>query len=142
MPSENFYKGKRRFMQTVSNDASGDETVKLIIKTINTYSQSPFVKKTAEIIKSKSPDKLTFLKNLFGVACKNVKYLADEPGHEVVYTPLLLMRMGKGDCKKFTVFIASVLKAAGYSGIPKVVKYDPYKDWEHIYVISACRFIV
>ena len=135
MPQVN-YNGKRNFFKTVSPDATGDETVKLIVKTINTYSQSPFVKKTVEILKKQSPDRISFLKNLFGVACKNVKYLADEPGHEVVYTPLLLMRMGKGDCKKFTVFIGAVLKAAGYDGVPKVVNYDPGKDWEHIYIIS------
>lgn len=135
MPEIN-YNGKRSFVKPVSPDATGDETVKLIVKTINTYSQSPFVKKTVEILKKQSPDRMSFLKNLFGVACKNVKYLADSPGHEVVYTPLLLMRMGKGDCKKFTTFIGAVLKAVGYDGVPKVVKYDPTKDWEHIYIIS------
>lgn len=130
------YKGKRSFFNPISPDANGDETVKLIVKTINTYAQSPFVKKTVEILKAKSPDKKTFLKNLFGVACKNVEYLMDEPGHEVVYTPQLLMKMGKGDCKKFTTFIGAVLKAAGFDGVPKVVDYRPGKDWEHIYIIS------
>lgn len=130
------YKGKRSFFNPISPDANGDETVKLIVKTINTYSQSPFVKKTVEILKAKSPDRITFLKNLFGVACKNVEYLMDEPGHEVVYTPQLLMKMGKGDCKKFTTFIGAVLKAAGFDGVPKVVDYRPGKDWEHIYIIS------
>src|SRR5690606_15110112 len=135
MPEIN-YNGKRRFNKTVSPDATGDDTVKLIVQTINTYSQTPFVKKTVEILKKQSPDRMSFLKNLFGVACKNVKYLADSPGHEVVYTPLLLMRMGKGDCKKFTTFIGAVLKAAGYDAVPKVVKYDLTRDWEHIYIIS------
>src|SRR5260221_7847907 len=108
------YHEKRTREETVSADANGDATVRLIIKTINTYSLSPFVQETVKILKRGNPDKMEFLKRLFGVAVKNVKYLEDAPGHEVVYTPQLLMRMGKGDCKKFTVFIASVLKAAGY----------------------------
>ncbi len=127
---------KMRNSSTVSKDATGDDTVKLIVNTINTYAISPFVAKTVEILQRDNPTKLEFLKKLFDVACINVNYLADEPGHEVVYTPQLLMRTGKGDCKKFTVFIASVLKAAGYDGVPKVVKYAPGNDWEHIYVIS------
>jgi hypothetical protein len=130
------YKDKRKFVNTISANASGDDTVKLIVSTINTYANSPFVQDTAKAIKAKSPTKADFLKNLFGVACKNIKYLMDQPGHEVIYTPLLLMKMGKGDCKKFTVFIGAVLKAAGIDGVPKVVKYDLAKDWEHIYIIS------
>lgn len=130
------YKDKRKFARTISADASGDDTVKLIVDTINTYANTPFVQDVAKKIKAKSPTKADFLKNLFAVADINVKYLMDQPGHEVIYTPLLLIKMGKGDCKKFTVFIGSVLKAAGYDGVPKVVKYDLAKDWEHIYIIS------
>lgn len=127
---------KKSFQKTVSKNAYGDDTVKLIVDTINTYSKSPFVEKTVEILSQGNPDKMEFLKRLFGVACKNVKYLADQPGHEVIYTPKLLMRMGLGDCKKFTVFISAVLKAKGYDAVTKVVKYDPLNDWQHIYVIS------
>ncbi len=111
-----------------------DDTVRLIVKTINNFWNTAYIKKVCDILSVGNPDAFEFCRRLFGVCCVNVKYQRDPVGHEIVFTPQLLMKVGKGDCKKFTTFICAVLK---YKGIPcatKVVSYDGY-DWEHIYAI-------
>jgi len=123
-----------KFNKTIGEFMDAEATVKLIIQTVNTYSNSPFIKKVVEILSKGNPSTLEFLKRLFEVACKNVSYLRDPQGHEIVFTPKLLMQVGKGDCKKFTTFIQSVLKAKGIPSQAKVVSYDG-NNWAHIYAI-------
>lgn len=132
-----FYSNLQRYVtfdKTVSLQAGGDKTVKLIVDTINKFSTSPFVARCVDILSVGNPNVYTFCKRLFQVACINVEYLRDPYGHEIVFTPKLLMQVGKGDCKKFTTFICAVLKAKGIPSIPKVVSYDG-EGWEHIYAI-------
>lgn len=124
------------FLDNKSDDASGDETVNLIIQTINKYSHSPFIKKCVAIIDKISNNDLQFCKNLFDIACNLVKYQIDPEGHEIVFTPKLLVQVGKGDCKKITVFICSILKCKGIDSCAKVVNYDSAYGWQHIYAIA------
>lgn len=122
------------WQKSISKNATVGDTVNLIIETINKYSHSPFV---AELSKKLNPtgNKLAFMQRLFNYACESVNYKRDPIGHEKVTTPERLIRDGIGDCKKFTVLIASVLKHVGIEPICKVISYDGEK-WEHIYVIA------
>ena len=124
------------FDKTYTDDAVTEDTVRLIIKTINNFWNTAYIKQVCDILSVGNPDTLEFCRRLFGVCCVNVKYTRDPIGHEIVFTPQLLMKVGKGDCKKFTTFICAVLK---YKGIPcytKVVSYDG-RDWEHIYAVAT-----
>ena len=118
----------------VNENATVNDTVDLIISTINKYTNSPFVSTLTKELLAKSPNKDAFLKNLFDYVCENVTYQLDPEGHEMVVTPQRLIRDGKGDCKKITTLIASVLSKAGIPPLLKVISYDG-KNYEHIYVI-------
>lgn len=135
----NFYTSINKnlnFLNDVSLNANGEETIGLINKTINQYSHSDFIKKCVSEINSISKNNFEFCKNLFEISCALVKYRRDPPGHEIVFTPLLLMRVGEGDCKKFTTWICAVLKCKGIPSASKVVNYDEEYGWQHIYAIA------
>lgn len=132
-----FYNNIKPFLtfdKTIGADVGSDKTIDLIIKTINSEAINPVVINWAKIIGAGKLTTAEFCKRLFYVACANVQYLRDPAGHEIIFTPSLLMKVGRGDCKKFTVFIGSVLKAAGIPCIIKVVSYDG-KSWAHVYII-------
>lgn len=136
--ASNYYNDLNRvksFEKTIVLSSVGNDTIKLIVDTINTYYNSDYVNTVTKILSKGNPTELEFLKRLFFVSCKNVKYTADPAGHEIIFTPKLLMKLGKGDCKKFTVFIGSVLKNKNIDFIVRVVKYEPFVDWQHVYII-------
>lgn len=118
----------------VNDDASVQDTVDLIVSTINNYSNSAFVSALTSKLISESHDTPEFLQNLFNYVCENVRYQLDPEGHEKVTTPWRLIQDGVGDCKKITVLIAAVLNKAGIPPMLKVISYDG-KQYEHIYVI-------
>lgn len=124
------------FFNDVTDNATGEDTVALINKAINKYSNGEFIKYCVKVIDSISKNDFEFCKNLFEIACVMVKYRRDPTGHEMVWSPLLLARVRKGDCKKFTTFICSVLKCKGIKSASKVVNYDQQYGWQHIYAIA------
>lgn len=135
MSDDTFYIDVNRFIsfdKTLDIKANTIATVKAIIKTINTFANSEYIKEVVRILNQGNPSDLEFIKRLFDIVCINVDYRRDPQGHEIVFTPLLLMKIGKGDCKKMTTFICAVLKQKGIACATKVVSYDG-KDWEHIY---------
>lgn len=118
----------------ISNNASTTDTIREIITLINQQSKQPFVMQLARALR---PDgsKAEYIHRLFDLICYNVKYEMDPPGWEKLYTPAKLFIEAKGDCKKMTIAIASVLKAAGIEPLLKVISYNG-NTWEHIYVLA------
>lgn len=123
--------------KTVSYNADTDEVVALINKTMLDYSKSPFVVNLAKELTGGKPVSLSnYIRSIFNYACRNVQYERDPVGWEKIFTPERLIQEGKGDCKKFTVLLGSLLLAAGLDAkaiVPKVVSYDG-ANWEHIYI--------
>lgn len=117
----------------VKRNANVEDTIALILTRINTDINSPFVKKLAKALKPEG-DKLAYIKRLFDYVCRNVKYQLDIPNKEDVYKPSTTVVNKKGDCKKMTVLIASVLKVAGIEPLIKHVFYD-HENFTHVYVI-------
>jgi hypothetical protein len=124
------------FLDDLSLNANGDATVKAITDTINKYSNSTFIKKVVGVIDNISHGEYEFCKKLFEVCCCLIKYRMDPAGHEIIFTPQLLIQVKQGDCKKFTTFICCVLKCKGIKSASKVVNYDADYGWQHIYAIA------
>jgi hypothetical protein len=122
----------------ISDNATVQDTVNLIRKTVLEYSNSPFVGRLVAKLKAESTSDESFFKNLFNFACRHVKYKRDEPGHEKVTTPERLLRDGVGDCKKFTTLIGAALVKAGFKPVLKIVSYDNV-SWAHIYIIVPVK---
>ena len=120
----------------IKKDASVDDTLRLIVNAVNVCSKSPFV---LDIVRTFQPSDANFNKRVFDYVCRNAKYQLDVPGTEEVWTPEKVIREGRFDCKKVTVLLSSVLKAAGFEPVLKHVYYKgangELKDYTHIYVI-------
>lgn len=126
----------------VKQNATVDDTLRTIVNAVNQCKQSAFIQQVvAEISKLHNPqtDKLGFIRELFAFICRNLTYKLDINGIEEVWTPELTMREKIYDCKKGSVFIASVLAAAGIEPILKHVYYASpgggVENWTHIYTI-------
>lgn len=64
-----------------------------------------------------------------------IKYIADEPGEELVKDPRVTWADRSGDCKSFSLFIGSILKCLG---IPYRYRFASYQgaDPTHVYIIA------
>jgi hypothetical protein len=122
----------------IRDEAGVQDTINLIIKTINEYCRTDEVNKVINYLHP-AGSKKEFLKRLFQFACK-YPYKEDENDHEKVFTLPKIFRDGFNgiDCKKQTTLIACLLKTAGIEPLLKVVSYDG-KTWKHIYVITKIR---
>jgi hypothetical protein len=137
MAQETFYaetKPLTNYIHDVKKDASSEEVIQEIIATINEDSKTPFIKNAAKTLSYGNPTQSEFIKRLFDAACYLVEYEHDPVGNEIIFTSQLLIRKGKGDCKKFSTFIPAVLEAAHIPVALKVVSYQGV-DWEHIYTV-------
>jgi hypothetical protein len=123
------------FDKLITDDADVDDTLNLIVHTVNTYSKDGFVKQVVKKLTTPVQSREEFIHALFDYYCRNVSYLLDQPGIEKVYTPARTIDEGEGDCKKAATFLAAVLEAKGIEPILKHVYYSNGGDYTHIYVI-------
>lgn len=129
-----FYKDlKTNFVDTIKDSATSDDVIKFIVKSVNEHSKTPFAHLVVKTLSYGNPTRDEFIKRVFDYVCHAVDYLRDPYGKEIIFTPKLLVSRGKGDCKKQSLFIATILKAAGIEPTLKVISYGG-KDWEHIFV--------
>jgi len=106
----------------------------LIIETAKEEVDSPTVQQVLSRVDSDDPRQ--FLRNLFNFVADNVEYEKDPSDVENVSTPRRLLQDEIGDCKKMTVFIASVVLAKGWKPLFRVISYNG-KTYAHIYPIIA-----
>lgn len=120
--------------QILATDATVDDTLEAIVNTVNDWSNNPFSVEAAKAFAPKG-NKLDYMHRLFDWCCANVDYKLDPNGTEYINTPNLTFLNGTGDCKKITILLASILKAAGITPVLKHVYYDGNTRYSHIYVI-------
>ncbi len=75
------------------------------------------------------------LKSLWQFVKSNIKYKADSIDAEVIKSPRSLWSKKQGDCKSFSLFIATVLKQ---KGIPYSYRFAAYhgKTPTHVYIVA------
>lgn len=124
---------------SVKKDATTEDTIALIINTVNGYYNSDCVRNLALQL-NPTGDKYLYFKRLFHWVDTHIEYENDKEvneqgdNYEDVYTPERTIREGKGDCKKMATLIAAVLKQVGIEPYLKHVEYYD-KPYTHIYVI-------
>lgn len=134
------------FHVVVKRGATIPDTLDLIVKAVNVYEHSPFVDRLTRQL-NPTGSKEAFVRRLFDFVCKNVRYELDTPGDEEVWSPEKTVREGRGDCKKMTTLIASVLTNAGINVVLKHVYYDnelhthiypivPFPDLKHYLTVD------
>lgn len=95
----------------------------------------PFTAQFASYLKGRTDDET--LCNLWTFVKKEIKYVRDRPGNEVVKSPGQLWKSREGDCKSFSIFIGSVLNNLGYDYKYRVAIYSPLTPQQgHIYPVA------
>ena len=78
------------------------------------------------------------LRNVWRFVKSNVTYKADKKGTEIVKSPSALFIIGRGDCKSFSISVASLLRALGFKGFRyRFAAYRNNANVTHVYVV--CR---
>lgn len=76
------------------------------------------------------------LRNVWAFVRKNVRYRADQPGHERVKSPGALFGSGYGDCKSMSIAEVALLRSLGYEYRYRFTAYEP-GDFTHVYVVAT-----
>ncbi len=80
------------------------------------------------------------LRNVWKFVKGNVKYRIDAPGKEVVKSPAALFKMGKGDCKSFTVSAIALMRSLGFKGLRyRFAAYGNSDAVTHVYAVCKLR---
>lgn len=73
---------------------------------------------------------------IFGYLLDHVSYKVDEDGVQWIKSPARLLHDGQGDCKSFTMFIASCLHCLGIKHIVRFVNFDGGTQYTHVYPVA------
>ena len=73
---------------------------------------------------------------IFGYMVANTHYRLDDDGVQMIKSPGRLISDGCGDCKSYTMFIASCLHCLNIPCIVRFVNYDGGNQYTHVYPVA------
>ena len=73
---------------------------------------------------------------VFGYMVNNTQYRLDDEGVQMIKSPARLIADGCGDCKSYTMFIASCLHCLDIPCIVRFVNFDGGKQYTHVYPVA------
>lgn len=77
---------------------------------------------------------------IFSYLVKNVRYQLDPYGNQYIKTPARLLKDGVGDCKSFTMFLASCLHCLGVPCKVRFVNFDNGDQYTHVYPVAIDEY--
>ena len=77
---------------------------------------------------------------IFGYMVKNTYYRLDDEGVQMIKSPARLIDDGCGDCKSYTMFIASCLHCLGIPCIVRFVNFDGGSQYTHVYPVAIDEY--
>jgi hypothetical protein len=75
-------------------------------------------------------------RNLFDYVLAHVNYKIDPPGKQWIRTPARLLHDKEGDCKSYSILIASCLRCLDIDCVMRFVSYRNDKEYSHVYVVA------
>ena len=73
---------------------------------------------------------------IFGYMIANTHYRLDNDGEQLIKSPARLLADGCGDCKSYTMFIASCLHCLGIPCKVRFVNFDGGTQYTHVYPVA------
>jgi hypothetical protein len=108
-----------------------DDIITVVLKVLEENRQD-----TGDFAREFTPD-FSGMEELWHFVKENIRYREDPDGVQWIQTPAYLWHhTRRGDCKSFTVFIASVLHHLGIPYLIRFVSYDRSKVPSHVYPIA------
>lgn len=79
-------------------------------------------------------------KAIFKYMVERTNYKLDNEGEQLIKSPARLIADGCGDCKSYTMFIASCLYCCGIPCIVRFVNFDGGSQYTHVYPVAIDEF--
>ena len=73
---------------------------------------------------------------IYDYMVKNTRYQLDREGEQLIKSPARFLADGCGDCKSYTMFIASCLHSCGIPCKVRFVNFDGGSQYTHVYPIA------
>ena len=73
---------------------------------------------------------------IFGYMVSNTYYRLDDEGEQKIKSPGRLIADGCGDCKSYTMFLASCLHCLGIPHKVRFVNFDGGNQYTHVYCVA------
>lgn len=73
---------------------------------------------------------------IYGYMVNNTYYRLDNDGEQLIKSPGRLLADQCGDCKSYTMFIASCLHCLGIPHIARFVNFDGGNQYTHVYPVA------
>ena len=73
---------------------------------------------------------------IFGYMIANTRYQLDADGEQLIRSPARFLADGCGDCKSYTMFIASCLHSLGIPCKVRFVNFDGGNQYTHVYPVA------
>lgn len=74
--------------------------------------------------------------NLWKFWKEHVRYQEDPEGHQYIKSPRELFHSGFGDCKSYSIAVASCLKNLGIPYVYRFTSETPGKEYHHVYIVA------
>lgn len=125
--------GARGRVDTLYHNATTEDIIKVISRADKLA--APYTAKfAAELAARHGNDKTAILKDVWQLL-KSLRYRADDH-HQKVKSPAQLIADGVGDCKSYSVFIASVCQNLNIKYKYRYADYDRDDDVNHVYIVA------
>lgn len=130
----NRYIDKSPGQRTVFYEDGGVDEIIQVILHADRLSR-PATARFAQMLRGKTDERTLY--NVWRFVRRNIRYIRDTPGHEVIKSPMRTWQDRFGDCKSHSVFVGSLLKNLGYRYFYRVAFYDRrHPEQGHIYAIA------
>lgn len=121
--------GKNRM---INKEGLNPDIVEGVIRCYNKWKESPRAILT-EIAHISVADQC---ESIYSYLLNKVRYRIDPPGYQYIKSPARLLSDGIGDCKSFTIFIASCLHCLGIRHTIRFANYYNGDQYTHVYPIA------
>lgn len=81
------------------------------------------------------PDK--FLQNCAQYIYSRAYFEPDPPTAQILRTPGATLRQARANCVDYTIFMAALASCAGLPVVIRIVKFQPDKNFTHVYPVIA-----
>lgn len=125
--------GARNSINTMYRNASTEDIINVIHHADNLA--GPYTAEFAKQLNARHSGNVNAILQDVWSLLKGLRYKADD-GHQKIKSPAQLIKDGVGDCKSYSVFIASVLQNLGIPYKYRYADYDRDNDVNHVYIIA------
>lgn len=100
------------------------------------YEQFKNQPKDLQILKGLTGNVDDMCQAVFGYMLEHSQYRLDREGEQLIKSPARFLADGCGDCKSYTMFIASCLHCLGIPCKVRFVNFDGGRQYTHVYPVA------